>query len=81
MTSIRIDKLKITYGDTTVISELDLMIENGEFFTLLGPSGCGKTTLLRAIAGFITPASGHIAFGEQDVTKIPTYRRNIGMMF
>ena len=81
MTSIRIDKLTITYGDTTVISELDLSIENGEFFTLLGPSGCGKTTLLRSIAGFITPASGHIAFGDQDVTKIPTYRRNIGMMF
>ena len=81
MTSIHIDRLTITYGDTTVISNLDLSIENGEFFSLLGPSGCGKTTLLRSIAGFISPASGHIAFGDRDVTRVPTHKRNIGMMF
>ncbi|MDQ4213234.1 ABC transporter ATP-binding protein [Microbacterium capsulatum] len=81
MTSIHIDGLAITYGDNTVISDLDLTIENGEFFTLLGPSGCGKTTLLRSIAGFIAPARGRISFGDRDVTGIPTHRRNIGMMF
>lgn len=81
MTSIHVDDLTITYGDNTVISGMDLTIEDGEFFTLLGPSGCGKTTLLRTIAGFITPASGRIAFGDRDVTNVPTHRRNIGMMF
>ncbi len=81
MTSIHVDDLTITYGDNTVISGMNLTVEDGEFFTLLGPSGCGKTTLLRTIAGFITPASGRIAFGDRDVTNVPTYRRNIGMMF
>lgn len=81
MTSINIDSLTITYGDNTVISGLDLNIQDGEFFTLLGPSGCGKTTLLRTIAGFITPASGSIKFGDRDFTSIPTHKRNIGMVF
>ncbi len=81
MTSIHVDQLTVTYGDTPVIQTLDLEIRNGEFFTLLGPSGCGKTTLLRTIAGFITPAAGRISFGDKDVTNLPTYRRNIGMVF
>ncbi|WP_164234844.1 ABC transporter ATP-binding protein [Microbacterium hydrocarbonoxydans] len=81
MTAIHVDRLTVTYGDNTVISDMDLTVEDGEFFTLLGPSGCGKTTLLRTIAGFITPASGRIAFGDRDVTQVPTHRRNIGMMF
>ncbi|MBL3687459.1 ABC transporter ATP-binding protein [Leucobacter zeae] len=81
MTAIHVDRLTITYGDNTVISDMDLTIRDGEFFTLLGPSGCGKTTLLRTIAGFIAPASGRIAFGDRDVTDVPTHKRNIGMMF
>lgn len=81
MTAIDIERLQITYGDNTVISDLSLRIEDGEFFTLLGPSGCGKTTLLRTIAGFITPASGSISFGGKNVTDFPTHKRNIGMVF
>lgn len=81
MTAIHVDRLTVTYGDNTVISDLDLTVHDGEFFTLLGPSGCGKTTLLRTIAGFITPTSGRIAFGDRDVTHVPTHKRNIGMMF
>lgn len=81
MTSINIDHLRVTYGETPVIDDLDLTISDGEFFTLLGPSGCGKTTLLRTIAGFITPAQGRVAFGDRDVTHLPTHRRNIGMVF
>lgn len=81
MTSIHVENLDITYGDNTVISGLDLTIKDGEFFTLLGPSGCGKTTLLRTIAGFITPAAGSIRFGEREVTNLPTHKRNIGMVF
>jgi ABC-type Fe3+/spermidine/putrescine transport system ATPase subunit len=50
-------------------------------FTLLGPSGCGKTTLLRLIAGFHRPDAGRIHFGERDVTDLPPYARNIGMVF
>ena len=58
-----------------------LEIADGELFTLLGPSGCGKTTLLRLIAGFHRPDAGRIRFGERDVTDLPPYARNIGMVF
>ncbi|GAB3191414.1 ABC transporter ATP-binding protein [Nesterenkonia suensis] len=81
MTAIHLDQLTVAYGETKVIENMDLTIRDGEFFTLLGPSGCGKTTLLRTIAGFISPAGGMIAFGDRNVTNVPTYQRNIGMVF
>ena len=52
-------------GVLTALDNVSLSINNNEFFTLLGPSGCGKTTLLRLIAGFEYPSSGHISlFGS-----------------
>ncbi len=56
-------------------------ISQGELFCLLGPSGCGKTTLLRITAGLESLTSGQIFYGEQDITSIPPFRRNIGMVF
>ena len=79
--SIEIDGLAVAYGPVEVISNLDLAIPDGCFFTLLGPSGCGKTTLLRAIAGFVPAAAGRIAFSGHDVTRLPPHRRDIGMVF
>lgn len=81
MTAIQVDQLSVSYGTTKVIDSLSLTIQDGEFFTLLGPSGCGKTTLLRTIAGFITPVEGRLAFDDNDITHVPTYRRGIGMVF
>jgi spermidine/putrescine ABC transporter ATP-binding subunit len=60
---------------------VSLDILDGELFTLLGPSGCGKTTLLRLVAGFHRPDTGRILFGERDVTDLPPYARNIGIVF
>ncbi|MFH2113056.1 MAG: ABC transporter ATP-binding protein, partial [Spirochaetota bacterium] len=56
-------------------------IKPGELFCLLGPSGCGKTTLLRSTAGLETISEGRIFYGTTDVTTIPPFRRNIGMVF
>ena len=69
------------YGNNVIIPDLSLEIREGEFFTLLGPSGCGKTTLLRMIAGFNTIERGEIRFDDQVINNVPSYRRNIGMVF
>lgn len=64
-----------------IIPGLSIVIKEGELFTLLGPSGCGKTTFLRMLAGFYPLDGGHLYFGERCVDQVPTYERNIGMVF
>jgi iron(III) transport system ATP-binding protein len=81
MISIVIEDLVKRFGSHTALDGVSLRIEAGEVFFLLGPSGCGKTTLLRNIAGFLTPDRGRILFGDQDVTRLPAHRRDTGMMF
>ncbi len=81
MISIRIQKLTKRFGRTIALQGLDLTIEPGEMFFLLGASGCGKTTLLRSLAGFVTPDSGAIFFGEENMTFVEPHKRNTGMMF
>lgn len=79
--SIHVQNVVKKYGQLTIIPDLSLDIENGEFFTLLGPSGCGKTTLLRMIAGFNSIEAGLIKFDDDVINAIPAHKRNIGMVF
>ena len=82
MIPVTIDAIHKSYdGRTPVLNGITLDIAAGELFFLLGGSGCGKTTLLRLVAGFIAPDSGGIRFAGTDVTRIPTERRDIGMVF
>jgi putative spermidine/putrescine transport system ATP-binding protein len=69
------------YGEITALHPTDLVVELGEFFSLIGPSGSGKTTLLGTVAGFTPPSSGRIEIDGQDIAMLPPYRRNIGMVF
>ncbi len=78
---VTIRNLSLSFGTTEVLRGIDLEIEPGEFFTFLGPSGSGKSTLLRAIAGFGPTPEGTILIGGDDVTSVPPWRRNVGMVF
>ncbi len=79
--AVTLNQLVKEYSGTTVIDGLSLEIKAGEFFSLLGPSGCGKTTTLRIIAGFESPQSGSVHFGDRDVTRLPANQRQVGMVF
>ena len=68
-------------GQSDVIRNINLTIEEGEFIVLLGPSGCGKTTLLRLIAGLEQANAGHIRIDNGDVTSVPAARRGLAMVF
>lgn len=81
MITIRLESLTKRFGTTTAVDAIDLTIPAGSLFFLLGPSGCGKTTLLRMIAGFVLPSAGRVLFGDQDMTYVPPYRRDTGMVF
>ena len=63
------------------ISDINLIIQEGEFFSLLGPSGSGKTTTLRLIAGFERPSVGQVLLGDVEVTGRPAYKRDVSTVF
>jgi putative spermidine/putrescine transport system ATP-binding protein len=69
------------FVDVSAVDGVNLEVRDGEFLTLLGPSGSGKTTTLRMIAGFLSPSSGSIEIGGTDMTRVPPYRRDVGMVF
>lgn len=81
MSEIRIKDAVKKYGENTIIKNLSLDIQDGEFFTLLGPSGCGKTTLLRMIAGFNSIEGGSFYFNDKLINEMDPSKRNIGMVF
>ena len=68
-------------GITRVVDGLDLDVERGEFLTLLGPSGSGKTTMLMMLAGFEAPTAGEILLEGKPLSRLPPYKRQIGMVF
>jgi spermidine/putrescine transport system ATP-binding protein len=80
-TIIELKGVSKSYGSYQALHETDLLIQNGEFITLLGPSGCGKTTLLRLISGFETPDKGRIFINGKDVTDLPPEQRHLNMVF
>jgi putative spermidine/putrescine transport system ATP-binding protein len=79
--AVQLQGIVKSYGGTTVLHGVDLDIAPGEFVSLLGPSGCGKTTLLRVLAGLEGSDSGAVRLGGHDVSRVPTNKRDIGMVF
>ena len=81
MARLELTGLTKHYGTTVAVRDVTLDVNDGEFVILLGPSGCGKTTTLRMIAGFVAPTAGHVRLGGRDITALPPWKRNAGMVF
>ena len=81
MASIRLEGIGKDFPGVKALIDVNLVIESGEFFTLLGPSGCGKTTLLRTVAGFYRQDAGHVYIGDRRIDDQPAYMRDTGMVF
>ncbi|MDA0841315.1 MAG: ABC transporter ATP-binding protein [Planctomycetota bacterium] len=81
MVSLHLKDIVKRFDDVAAVAGVNVKIGKGELFFLLGPSGCGKSTLLRTIAGFYDPEEGQVIFDDRDVTKLPPYKRNTGMVF
>lgn len=78
---IRLSDIVVKFGDFEALHNINVHVQEGEFFTFLGPSGCGKTTTLRTITGFIDPVSGTVEMQGRDITHVPIEKRNIGIVF
>jgi len=78
---IRLEGVTKRFDDVVAVDGLSLEIPRGSFFALLGPSGCGKTTTLRMIGGFDEPDEGVIYLGDQPVTGLPPYKRDVNTVF
>lgn len=81
MSFLSIQNLHKNYGSTSIFSDINAEIQQGEFVTLLGPSGCGKSTLLRCIAGLTEVNGGRILLGGEDLVPLAPQKRGIGMVF
>ena len=81
MAGLTLREVAKSYGDTDVITNLDLDIQDGEFVVFVGPSGCGKSTLLRMIAGLEEITGGTIAIGNEVVNDIAPAKRGVAMVF
>jgi ABC-type Fe3+/spermidine/putrescine transport system ATPase subunit len=79
--AVRLDGITKRFGEVLALADVWLKVYRGEFMTLLGPSGCGKTTLLNLVAGFLSPDGGEILIDGAVVTEVPTFQREIGIVF
>ena len=78
---IEIKNINVSYGSNHVLKDVNLNIENKDFYTFLGPSGCGKTTLLRLVAGFEKSSSGELFIDGKEVSNLNPWERDVGMVF
>jgi putative spermidine/putrescine transport system ATP-binding protein len=79
--AVRLNGVRKRFGDVVAVDGVDLVVGEGEFFSMLGPSGSGKTTCLRMIAGFEIPTEGRVELAGRDVTDLPPYERDVNTVF
>jgi thiamine transport system ATP-binding protein len=78
---LEVADLTVAFDGVAILASYSLRLADGEVVALLGPSGSGKSTLLRAIAGIVVPDAGRVLVDGDDVTRVPTHCRGIGMVF
>lgn len=78
---VSFEDVNLSFGKTHVLKGINLEIQPGELFAFLGPSGCGKTTLLRLLAGFESAQTGQVIIGDNEVSYLPPWQRDLGMVF
>ncbi len=71
VTKLSIEKLNVSFGSVTALSDVSLDIADGEFVCILGASGCGKSTLFNVVSGLLQASSGKIVLDGQDVSSRP----------
>jgi ABC-type Fe3+/spermidine/putrescine transport system ATPase subunit len=81
MPTVELSKVSVIFGRVVAVDEVDLLIQDGEYVTILGPSGCGKTTLIRAIAGILEPTRGEVFIAGKNMKGVPIEERDIGYVF
>ena len=80
-TKLQLKDVSHFFGSTPALSRVSISIDQGEVVSLLGPSGCGKTTLLKIIAGFVTPTDGELLIDGLRVNDVAAGKRNVGLVF
>jgi len=78
---VKLEDVWIRFGSFVAARDVNIHIQEGEFFSFLGPSGCGKTTLLRAVSGFLTPSEGKVLIGAKDMAGIGPNKRPTALIF
>jgi len=81
MVKVTLENLTKKFRDVVAVNEVNLEIEDEEFFVLLGPSGCGKTTTLNMVAGLEEPTGGSVYFDGKRVNELPPEKRDVAMVF
>jgi iron complex transport system ATP-binding protein len=70
MTTLGVDSIDYAVDDTTILTDVSLQVNEGEFVALVGPNGSGKSTTLRCAAGLLTPTAGRVTLGDEDITDL-----------
>ncbi len=78
---VKFENIWVKFGKFIAAQDVNIHIQEGEFFTILGPSGCGKTTLLRCVSGFLDPSEGNILIGGRNMAGIGANRRPTALIF
>ncbi len=81
MEILNVQSITKNFGDKTALDNVSFKVEDGEFLSILGPSGCGKSTLLRILIGLLDADKGSIRLKCQDITKAPSDKRSMGIVF